>query len=110
MTTQEQLELTVEGMTCPSCATHVEKALRSVDGVQEVEVPGGWESGRATVTADSAASAKALEAAVRDAGYSATVEVSHTNGEPAPSSEVEDLELNIKGMTCDEGLGERGRC
>jgi mercuric reductase len=101
MTTQEQLELTVEGMTCPSCATHVEKALRSVDGVQEVEVPGGWESGRATVTADSAASAKALEAAVRDAGYSATVEVSHTNGEPAPSSEVEDLELNIKGMTCD---------
>lgn len=69
----EQLELTVHGMTCDSCAVHVEKALQSVAGVEEARVPGGWQSGRATVKAGSSVTAEALSTAVREAGYSATV-------------------------------------
>lgn len=80
MAKQEHLELTVEGMTCPSCAKHVEKALRSVDGVQEAEVPGGWESGRATIKVDSTVEAEALSVAVKEAGYSATVKTRKPEG------------------------------
>ncbi len=72
MTNQEHLVLTIEGMTCDSCAVHVEKALRSVAGVKEAEVPEGWQSGKARVKADSSVSAEALSTAVREAGYSAT--------------------------------------
>ncbi len=101
MAKQKHLELTVEGMTCPSCAKHVEKALKSVDGVEEAAVPDGWESGRATVAIDSDVSAEALEAAVHDAGYSATVEAQVSNDQVAPSSESVELELAVTGMTCD---------
>ena len=72
MSELEHLELDVQGMTCPSCATHVAHALKSVAGVQDVDVP-GWQSGQAAVVADSTVTAEALAAAVRQAGYSATV-------------------------------------
>ncbi len=101
MVNKEQLELTVEGMTCPSCAKHVEKALKSVDGVQEAAISNGWQSGRAAVMVNSDVSAEALEAAVHDAGYSATVEARHSNSEAATSAETVEMELDVKGMTCD---------
>ncbi|MBI3910821.1 MAG: cation transporter [Armatimonadetes bacterium] len=68
----EELDLTVRGMTCDSCAVHVAKALKSVPGVKSVDVP-GWQSARAVVTADGGLSADALSAAVRKAGYAATL-------------------------------------
>jgi len=46
---KKQLELNIQGMTCDSCAVHVEKAIRGIPGVTEVRVP-GWKSGRALVT------------------------------------------------------------
>lgn len=69
----EQLELDVQGMTCESCALHVEKALKQVEGVKGVRVP-GWESGRAEVTAESKVSDEELATAVRNTGYRARVE------------------------------------
>lgn len=68
----EELQLEVGGMTCDSCAAHVEKALSSVEHVSQVNVP-NWKSGRATVIADGEIAADALTAAVRRAGYSARV-------------------------------------
>jgi mercuric reductase len=73
MAKHEQLELNIQGMTCSSCALHVEKALGSVPGVADARVP-GWESGRAQVTAASEVAVEELAAAVRSAGYKATVE------------------------------------
>jgi len=72
MSDQEKLELSVRGMTCDSCATHVTQALKSVPGVKEANVP-GWQSGLATVIAKGDVKTEALTAAVREAGYSATV-------------------------------------
>jgi mercuric reductase len=69
----EHLQLNVQGMTCQSCALHVEKALKKVKGVKAARVP-GWESGRAEVTAESKVSDEALATAVRNAGYRARVE------------------------------------
>jgi mercuric reductase len=79
----EELELTVRGMTCDSCAVHVVKALRSVEGVKDADVP-GWQSARATLVAESDVKADAIAAAVREAGYSATVKTRKPRGGPMP--------------------------
>ncbi|HZD58268.1 MAG TPA: mercury(II) reductase [Anaerolineales bacterium] len=68
----DDLELVVQGMTCDSCALHVERALKKVPGVQQAEVP-GWESGRATVVLEGDLDSQALIDSVRQAGYGAAV-------------------------------------
>src|SRR3990172_2708482 len=83
MTELEQFELDVRGMTCDSCAIHVTKALKSVTGVQDADVP-GWQSGRATVVAGADVDAKAISAAVQLAGYTATVKTRKAVGGPTP--------------------------
>ena len=61
-----QITLKVEGMTCNHCKMHVEKALRSVSGVENAQVD--LAKGEAVVTGT--ASREALIKAVEDAGYS----------------------------------------
>jgi Cu+-exporting ATPase len=64
----EQLELPITGMTCASCSTRVEKALRKTSGVLEANVNLATE--RATVTiAPGIADLASLTAAVEAAGY-----------------------------------------
>ena len=62
-------EITIEGMTCESCAAHVRKALVEIPGVADAEV--SYESGRAVVTVDPAAppTPEALREAVTHAEY-----------------------------------------
>ncbi|HLF02514.1 MAG TPA: FAD-dependent oxidoreductase, partial [Anaerolineales bacterium] len=81
----EQLELDVLGMTCDSCVLHVTKALESVAGVKNAEVP-GWQSGRATVHVEANVDAKALSTAVQQAGYTAIVKTRKAVGGPAPEN------------------------
>lgn len=69
---QNTLVLPVVGMTCAACVYHVGEALRSVDGVAEVNVNLATE--RATISLDAAADAaspdlETLARAVADAGY-----------------------------------------
>lgn len=59
-------------MTCDSCALHVERALKKVPGVREVEVP-GWQSGRARLLLEEDVDSQALIESVRQAGYHAEV-------------------------------------
>jgi Cu+-exporting ATPase len=73
----------IEGMTCASCVTRVEKALKAVAGVSEVSVNLATE--RATVNATATTTGASLAAAVQKAGYSMGAET---------------FELTIEGMTC----------
>ncbi len=57
----------VEGMMCPKCQAHVEKALGAVHGVKEVKVD--LAGATATVTAKESVSVETLKQAVVDAGY-----------------------------------------
>jgi len=67
-TASVQMDLGVGGMTCASCVTRVERALRKVPGVQEASVNLATESAR--VTAQPADDLQArLRRAVREAGY-----------------------------------------
>ncbi len=64
----QSLTLPVEGMTCASCVTRVEKALKPVEGVKDVSVNLATE--KVTIKTDASAFniAKAVTA-VEDAGY-----------------------------------------
>jgi Cu+-exporting ATPase len=61
--------LQVEGMTCASCVSRVEKALKKVPGVSEAVVNLATE--KATIVALSTVPASALKAAIEKAGYAA---------------------------------------
>jgi Cu+-exporting ATPase len=61
--------LQIEGMTCASCVGRVEKALKRVSGVEAVAVNLATEEARVQGAAD----ARALMAAVEDAGYGAAL-------------------------------------
>ena len=58
----------VTGMTCAACQSHVEKAVQKVSGVEKVSV--SLLTNSMTVIGD--VSARAIEEAVKQAGYGAT--------------------------------------
>ena len=62
------LDLGIEGMTCASCVSRLEKALKKVPGVQDATVNLATESARITFAASDQAEAM-LRRAVREAGY-----------------------------------------
>lgn len=64
-------KLNVEGMSCQHCVAHVTQALEAVEGVSRVEV--SLEDASAIVEFDSAVSDEALIAAVKNAGYEASI-------------------------------------
>jgi Cu+-exporting ATPase len=63
------IKLPIEGMTCASCVSRVEKALKAVPGVATAEVNLATET--ATVSLAEGAPPQSLVAAVEKAGYSA---------------------------------------
>ncbi len=75
--------LPIEGMSCASCVSRVEKALTGVPGVQSAEVNLATESAR--VTAGATIDVASLIAAVKGAGYGVGTET---------------LRLSIHGMSC----------
>ncbi|SFB29639.1 Cu+-exporting ATPase [Collimonas sp. OK607] len=78
-----EFQLAIDGMTCASCVSHVEKALRKVAGVRGVSVNLATEL--ATVQADDANTIGPLVAAVEKAGYQVR---------------QQELTLDIEGMSC----------
>jgi Cu+-exporting ATPase len=67
METSLRIRLPIEGMTCASCVTRVEKALKAVPGVGTADVNLATET--ATVTMAAGATPGALVEAVHKAGY-----------------------------------------
>ncbi|RQS95322.1 heavy metal translocating P-type ATPase [Burkholderia seminalis] len=94
--TPVSIELDIDGMTCASCVSRVEKALANVPGVTRASVNLATE--RATVDAAAGVSASQLADAVKQAGYGATPVAVAAPAAASPASA--DLELEIGGMTC----------
>jgi Cu+-exporting ATPase len=67
-TRQETMELQIEGMTCASCVSRIEKALAKVPGVVSASVNLATEKA-VVVVASGATTRAALEASVRATGY-----------------------------------------
>ncbi|MCA8409063.1 heavy metal translocating P-type ATPase [Burkholderia cenocepacia] len=98
-TAPASIELDIDGMTCASCVSRVEKALAKVPGVTRASVNLATE--RATVDASNDVSAAQLADAVKQAGYGATpIAVSARPATSAATPASADVELDIAGMTC----------
>jgi Cu+-exporting ATPase len=80
----KQITLPVQGMTCASCVTHVERALKNVDGVADVNVNLATEKASVELTSEDTGVSE-LVSAVRDSGYDVA---------------TERVSLPIGGMTC----------
>ena len=77
-----QVTLTVTGMHCASCVSHVEKGLKSVPGVSDARV--NLATNEAAVVFDDAkADANRLIAAVKNAGYGASIPHEHEHDQHA---------------------------
>ena len=83
-----ELKISIEGMTCASCALRVEKALRAVPGVTAASVNAASDTARVETSA--AADTAALAAAVRGAGYGVATRT---------------LTLEVQDMTCASCVG-----
>lgn len=83
-----EFQLPIDGMSCASCVSHVEKALRKVAGVREVSVNLATEL--ATVQADGSSTIGPLVAAVEKAGYQVR---------------QQEITLDIEGMSCASCVG-----
>ncbi|MBX4948462.1 copper-translocating P-type ATPase [Rhizobium binae] len=91
----ETLEMVVGGMTCASCVSRVERALKAVPGVVDAAVNLATE--KATVRyAAGAASVRALESAIRTAGYEPKSEIQTHQSAAADRRDVEMRSLAVR--------------
>ncbi|MES2937420.1 MAG: heavy metal translocating P-type ATPase [Pseudomonadota bacterium] len=81
--TSTTLDLGVDGMTCASCVSRVERALKKVPGVQDATVNLATESARVVFTPGQAGEAQ-IRRAVRNAGYAPRAAQEQTSQEPSP--------------------------
>ena len=89
-------KFTVTGMTCSACSAHVDKAVRKLEGVTEVNV--NLLGGTMTVDWQGGLTADGIISAVANAGYGASLPSSGSaaqSAKPAASSMEEDLK-NMK--------------
>jgi len=86
------IAIRIDGMTCDSCATHVQAALEKVPGVREVAV--SYAKNMAEVAADEDASRKQMLAAVAALGYRAAFKEVDTT---APDEDERRLHVAVIG-------------
>ncbi|WP_333893226.1 heavy metal translocating P-type ATPase [Mycolicibacterium gadium] len=77
-----QVELSISGMTCASCANRIERKLNKLEGVSATV---NYATEKAKVTYDDTVDTQALVAAVKDAGY--TAELHRAADAPAPEAD-----------------------
>ena len=49
--TEQTIELDIEGMDCPACALKIEKAVRKIEGIKDIQVNLGSETASVTYSA-----------------------------------------------------------
>jgi Cu+-exporting ATPase len=93
--TSTPLTLDVKGMSCASCVSHVEKALKKVPGVVDASVNLAMET--ATINGE-ALKEEALIHAVEDAGYHASVRSTAKKPEAARASAPERMQFLLAAL------------
>ncbi len=91
------INLAVEGMTCASCVSRVEKALTDVPGVQSAAVNLATKSAR-VVLADAHVAPEALLTAVDNIGYGASVMTEASGAEDAKRAVKRETQARLAAM------------
>ena len=90
----QPIELSIEGMTCASCVGRVEKALKKIEGVQQVTVNLATE--RAWVQGNAQVQSSDLIQAVKKAGYHAKlVEQNQSDQQDKKATEQQQLKRDL---------------
>ena len=84
-------KFTVTGMTCSACSAHVDKAVRKLEGVTDVNV--NLLGGTMTVDWQGGLTADGIIAAVVSAGYGASLPVSGNTAQAKPAANTMEEEL-----------------
>ncbi|MDD3786676.1 MAG: mercury(II) reductase [Hydrogenophaga sp.] len=96
----EAITLHIEGMTCTSCAEHVQQSLKNVPGVRAASV--SYPRKRAEIEADAGVSLHPLVSAVAALGYRARV----ADSQGLPATGLLDKALGWLGSEAKRGSGE----
>ncbi len=64
----ETITLEIQGMTCSSCVTHIKKALKTVDRILTINIP-GWQKGIGIIQATREVNNEDIEKAIAKVGY-----------------------------------------
>ncbi len=96
----EAITLHIDGMTCTSCAEHVQQALKNVPGVRAASV--SYPRKRAEIEADAGVSLDPLVSAVAALGYRARV----ADSQGLPATGLLDKALGWLGSGAKRGSGE----
>lgn len=86
-------EVTVNGMTCTTCATHVQDALEKIPGVKSAVV--SYPESRAQVMADTAVSHDQILATIAALGYQGLIRVGDFKDETKPRDALAGAGLHI---------------
>ena len=86
----QPIELSIDGMTCASCVTRVEKALKKVPGVEQANVNLATE--RAWIQPNATVSSQDLIRAIQKAGYDAKL-LQHDSNEQHDKKNLEQQQL-----------------
>ncbi len=86
----QPIELSIDGMTCASCVTRVEKALKKVPGVKQANVNLATE--RAWIQPNATVSSQDLIRAIQKAGYDAKL-LQHDSNEQHDKKNLEQQQL-----------------
>lgn len=101
-------DLRVNGMTCPFCAYGIEKKLRNIDGVQEVEVLFDEGILRLTLAPDNKATTRDLDSAVKKSGFKLSGLTIKVRGKLTRDKEgpVLDVGAGLRFHLLEEGAGQ----
>ncbi len=89
-------KFTVTGMTCSACQAHVDKAVRRLEGVSDVNV--NLLAGSMTVDHDESVTSAAIVEAVTKAGYGASPAEERSGPRPAETRREDPMEKELKNM------------
>ena len=90
-----KLKFDVTGMTCAACSARVEKVTSAVEGVEKVEV--NLLAGSMTVEARDTSFAAAIETAVKNAGYGASLAGQKKKEEAPKDDPLKKMKIRIIG-------------
>lgn len=90
---EEVIQLSVGGMTCASCVSRVERALKRVPGVTDAVVNLPLERAHVTVRVGDVVGPAALMEAVKKAGYAATLVTAETDERSFNRADADSLSL-----------------
>ena len=87
------IEITVNGLTCTACATHVKEVLEKIPGVNTAEV--SYPESRAQIMADTAVNHEQILAAIAALGYQGSIPAGDRKNEAEKHDALESAGLNI---------------